>query len=350
MKRILIIVLILALLTVLSIIVINLQVGSYSTNRIFNDIDIIPNGDRVAIVLGARARNGEPSDMLYDRVVTAVDLYKAGKTRKLLMSGGDDEPEVMKKLAINLGIPDADIVLDDQGLRTYDSCIRAKHIFEITNAIIVTQDFHLGRSIYLCRNLGVDTIGMNAKRRNYIAEGFGWNREYISSVLAWFDINFSPIPPEQGGKRPISDEPSPTPVAIDPKVSAMSAEDLCDRLGEIENIDSRSPKDSDDLYKAILAKGPDALPCLLDRVSDRTKARDPRTAPKWQHYAVGDTAVFTILHIISKGDDKRWEELMLESLPPKYREEWETNGVYAYFNYVAEPKQGSEYRPGGKDG
>ena len=197
MKRLLIILLILGLLTVLAIILINLQVGSYSTDRIYNEVDSVPAEDRIAIVLGARVRNGEPSDMLYDRVITSVELYKAGKTRKLLFSGGDDEPEVMRKIAVENGVPETDIVLDDQGLRTYDSCVRAKQTFGVTNAIIVTQDFHLPRSIYLCQSLGVDSIGMNAKRRIYQAEGFGWNREYLANVAAWYDINFVPIPQDR---------------------------------------------------------------------------------------------------------------------------------------------------------
>lgn len=197
MRRLLIVLLILGLLTILAIIVINLQVGSYSTNRIFNDSNDVPTEDRVALVLGARVRNGEPSDMLYDRVITSVELYKTGKTRKLLMSGGDDEPEVMKKIAVANDVPEADIVLDDQGLRTYDSCVRAKQTFGVTNAIVVTQDFHLARSIYLCQSLGVDSIGMNAKRRIYQAEGFGWNREYLANVAAWYDVNFT-SPPTDG--------------------------------------------------------------------------------------------------------------------------------------------------------
>lgn len=197
MKLFLTILSIVGLLTLATIITINLQVGSYSTGRVFNDIDSVPAEDRVALVLGARVRNGEPSDMLYDRVITSVELYKAGKTKKLLMSGGADEPEVMRKLAVKLGVPEADIVLDDRGLRTYDSCVRAKHTYGVTNAIVVTQDFHLARSIYLCQNLGVDAVGMNAKRRIYQAEGFGWNREYLANVAAWYDINFAALPPEQ---------------------------------------------------------------------------------------------------------------------------------------------------------
>lgn len=132
--------------------------------------------------------------------------------------------------------------------------------------------------------------------------------------------------------------PSPTPRPIDPGLLALPASSLCDRLKEIEVTHDRVPEESDDLYKAILAKGSDALPCLIEKINDRTKTRDPRTAPKWQNYVVGDTAVFTILKIASQEDPRRWEELMLESLPPKYREEWKTNGVYAYFNYVLESR------------
>lgn len=190
MKRVLIFSLVPVVLVLFNIVVINLHVGSYSSDRIYNDIESVPADDRVAIVLGARVRNGEPSDMLYDRVLSGVDLYKAGKTRKLLFSGGDDEPDVMKKIAVELGVPESDIILDDLGTRTYESCVRAKEAFGITEAIIVTQDYHLPRSLYLCRNLGVDAIGVNAKRRDYQAEGFGQNREYFSRVLAWYDINF----------------------------------------------------------------------------------------------------------------------------------------------------------------
>lgn len=190
MKRFLITLLILAALSVLVVIAINIHVRSYSTDRIYNDTASVPSDDRIAIVLGARVRNGVPSNMLYDRVVTGVDLYKTGKTQKLVLSGGEDEPAVMKKLATELGVPEGDLVLDDRGLRTYDSCVRARQTFGITNAIIVTQDFHLPRSLYLCQSVGIDAIGLNAKRRDYDAEGFGGNREFLAIVRAWFDINF----------------------------------------------------------------------------------------------------------------------------------------------------------------
>jgi hypothetical protein len=118
----------------------------------------------------------------------------------------------------------------------------------------------------------------------------------------------------------------------------LSASDLCKKLAEIKLISHRVPEESDEIYKMIVAKGNEVLPCLIEKISDQTKTPDPRQAPKWQHYVVGDTAVFAVLHIVSEGNDERWKELFLAPLPASYQEEWKTNGVYAYFNYVSEPK------------
>jgi hypothetical protein len=137
-------------------------------------------------------------------------------------------------------------------------------------------------------------------------------------------------------------ESMPPTRAINPEILELSASALCARLSEIQVIDSREPENSDDQYRALIAKGSEALPCLVDKITDRKPMHDPRMAPIWQHYSVGDTAVFAILHIASKDDYERWKELMLDPLPPKYREEWKTNGVYAYFNYVSEPKNRSK--------
>ena len=205
MKRLLIVLLILAAVSLFTILIINLQVSSYSTSRVYNDVASVPAEDRIAIVLGARVEDdGSPSNTLYDRTVTGVDLYRAGKTRKLLMSGGNREPEVMKKLAMDLGVAEADIVLDDLGVRTYESCMRARQVFEIENAIIVTQDYHVARSLYLCQTMGVDAIGVNAKRRDYLGERYAWLREYISRAVAWYEINFEPLRPGPTEKKPIT--------------------------------------------------------------------------------------------------------------------------------------------------
>lgn len=191
MKRLFIILSILGVLALFAILVINLRVGSYSTNRVYNSVESVPDAYPVAIVLGARVgTDGVPSNTLYDRVLTGTELYKAGKTRKLLLSGGNDEPAVMKRLALDLGVPEIDLVIDGLGTRTYESCSRAKRVFEIEKAIVVTQDYHLSRSLYLCQSFGIDAIGVDAKRRDYDGEKFLWLREYFSRVLAWYDINF----------------------------------------------------------------------------------------------------------------------------------------------------------------
>jgi SanA protein len=109
---------------------------------------------------------------LYDRVATAVDVYQRGLVQKLLLTGDNrfvdyNEPEAMRRTAVKLGVPAADLVLDYAGRRTYDSCYRAKEIFGVQRAILVTQAFHLERALYLCDAFGIDSVGVKADRRNY---------------------------------------------------------------------------------------------------------------------------------------------------------------------------------------
>lgn len=200
---------IVALSGLLFVFLINLQVSSYSKDKIYRSAEIVPSEDRIAIVLGAKVwDDGSLSHALLDRVTTAVELYKAGKVKKLLMSGDNptqayDEPTAMKAEAIRQGVPENDVVLDFAGRRTYDTCYRAKEIFEIKKAIIVSQEFHLARSIYLCQNMEIDSIGIVANRRNYLAENYWAFREFFSVASAWFEMNFIPFEPIKGNKEPI---------------------------------------------------------------------------------------------------------------------------------------------------
>jgi SanA protein len=200
---------ILALLGVLTVYLINLQVASYSIDKIYKNVAEVPNDNSVAIVLGAKVwDDGSLSHALLDRVTTGVELYKAGKVKKLLMSGDNpsadyDEPTAMKGEAIKQGIPEADIVLDFAGRRTYDTCYRAKEVFDVKKAVIVSQEFHLPRSIYLCQNIGVESIGIVANRRNYLGERYWAFREFFSVFSAWFEMNFIPFEPVSGKKEPI---------------------------------------------------------------------------------------------------------------------------------------------------
>lgn len=132
--------------------------------RVFRTVEAIPHR-QVALVLGSKVMaDGQPSLSLRFRVEAAVDLYDAGRVDHLLMSGDNsrvsyDEPTVMRRVAMELGVPARDITLDYAGLDTWDSCARAKLIFGVTDPVVVTQSFHLDRAIFLCRQAGLDAIG-----------------------------------------------------------------------------------------------------------------------------------------------------------------------------------------------
>ena len=155
----------------------------------------------VAIVFGALVwSDGRPSHMLADRVRAAASLYHAGKVRKLLLSGDNrfvdyNEPQAMKELALELGVPENDLVLDYAGRRTYDTCYRARHIFGVEQAVLVTQEFHLDRALFTCRNLGIDAVGLSADLRTYWHARRSWLREIPATVLAWWDVQVRhPLP------------------------------------------------------------------------------------------------------------------------------------------------------------
>ena len=194
-----------------SIYLINRHIQSVSNAKLQTSITEIPveNPPRIAIVFGAKVWDDKsPSPVLYDRVVTAVELYRAGRVKKILMSGDNptenyDEPTAMKETAVRLGVPEADVVLDFAGRRTYDTCFRAKEIFEVKKAIIVTQEFHQARALYLCNNLDVDSIGITADRRKYEGERYWAFREFFSRASAWYEMNFVSFEPIGGKKEPI---------------------------------------------------------------------------------------------------------------------------------------------------
>jgi SanA protein len=166
---------------------------------------------RAAIVFGAGLwRDGSPTPVLRDRVATAAQLYFAGKVEKLLMSGDNsyiehNEPGAMRGYALELGVPDEAIVLDYAGRRTYDTCYRAKAIFGLQEAILVTQKFHLPRALYLCNALGLPAVGVPADRQDYRKRSlFFWNlREVPATLAALWDVNVTRPRPILGKPEPI---------------------------------------------------------------------------------------------------------------------------------------------------
>ncbi|MCJ7535749.1 MAG: YdcF family protein [Anaerolineales bacterium] len=166
---------------------------------------------KVAIVFGAGLyRNGSPTPVLRDRVATAAELYHAGKVEIILMSGDNSTPEhnepgAMRDYAISLGVPDQDIILDYAGRRTYDTCYRARHVFAIDSAILVTQAYHLPRALYTCNMLGVPAVGVPADLRQYrrVSQTF-WNlRESAATAVALWQVHISRPQPILGNPEPI---------------------------------------------------------------------------------------------------------------------------------------------------
>ncbi len=161
---------------------------------------------RVAIVFGAAVyRDGRLSPMLRDRVETAVRLYEAGKVDTLLFSGDNhvadyNEPAAMMRYAIERGVPASAIQPDYGGLRTYDSCYRARDIFGVQTAILVTQAFHLPRALFTCDRLGIDTVGVAADLRTYGSRSLGWSRtrEVPALLVALLDVVRHQPPPIMG--------------------------------------------------------------------------------------------------------------------------------------------------------
>lgn len=150
----------------------------------------------VAIVFGAAVyANGRLSPMLRDRVETAVQLYHAGKVRRLLLSGDNstpeyNEPAAMMAYAIERGVPAEAIQPDYGGRRTYDSCYRARHIFQVEQAVLVTQAFHLPRALFTCAGLGIEATGVIADQRAYHPRSVAWSesREVAAQLRALYDI------------------------------------------------------------------------------------------------------------------------------------------------------------------
>lgn len=153
----------------------------------------------VALVLGAGLRaDGTPSPALQVRLDDAAALYRSGKIRALLVSGDNgtvthDEPTAMRDYLVAHGIPADKVVLDYAGFDTWDSCVRAKKIFGVDRALVVTQTYHLPRAVFLCRQAGIDADGVadphpDATRPSFIL------REIPAAVKAAWDALVQPSP------------------------------------------------------------------------------------------------------------------------------------------------------------
>lgn len=150
----------------------------------------------VAVVLGARVYDsGRPSPWLSYRLDLAAELYLTGRADALLVSGdggqgAHDEPGAMRDYLVAAEVPEEAIVLDPHGYDTYDTCVRAHEVFGVSEALVVTQDFHAHRAVSLCRHAGIDTEGVadTRARANRVTWLSSWVRERAAAVKAAWDV------------------------------------------------------------------------------------------------------------------------------------------------------------------
>ncbi|MDD6022035.1 MAG: vancomycin high temperature exclusion protein [Acutalibacteraceae bacterium] len=161
------------------------------------------------LVLGCGVRGDQPSPMLNDRLERGVELYKSGAAPKLLMSGDHgrknyDEVNVMKKFAVDESVESSDVFMDHAGFSTYDSIYRAKEIFKVRKMIIVTQEYHLYRALYIAEKLGLEAYGVTSDQRQYAGQFYRDVREILARDKDFVKCIVKPAPTCLGEAIPVN--------------------------------------------------------------------------------------------------------------------------------------------------
>lgn len=175
--------------------------------RCFDEADQVPEAP-VAVVLGAcpRLADGRANLFFLPRLESAAALFKAGRVKALIVSGdngtrGYDEPTEMKRLLVQMGVPEARIVCDYAGFRTLDSVVRAKEVFGQTRVVFVSQRFHNERAIYLARTAGMEAHGLNAQDVSVAIAPKTFLRERLACVKAVLDVTVLGTQPKFLGEK-----------------------------------------------------------------------------------------------------------------------------------------------------
>ena len=171
----------------------NIYIKNVTEKSIFKNVDDIETS-QVALVLGAKVfQNGRLSDMYYDRALSALELYQKGKVGRILVSGDHgrenyDEVNTVKQFFLDKEVAEEDIFLDHAGFDTYDSIYRAKEIFKVKSVVIVTQEFHLPRALFIAQRLDLEVQGLIADKQSYITIKYNKEREILANVKAFLNI------------------------------------------------------------------------------------------------------------------------------------------------------------------
>ena len=178
------------------------QILSENEASKLEDIDCI-------LVLGAGIWGDRPSPMLEDRLLQAISLYKNNVSAKIIMSGDHgrkeyDEVNIMKNFAIEKGVPSENIFMDHAGFSSYESVYRAKEIFKAKKIVIVTQRYHLYRSLYIAHQLDLEAYGVNSDPRKYAGQAYRELREILARNKDFVKCIFKPEPTYLGETIPVS--------------------------------------------------------------------------------------------------------------------------------------------------
>lgn len=200
MKKVIKYAIIIVIIMILIVLGINEYVKLSTKKQIIKDGDYsdLENIDCI-IVLGAGVRGEEPSPMLEDRLLQAIELYNNNVSTKIIMSGDHgreeyDEVNVMKNFAIENGVPSEDIFMDHAGFSSYESIYRAKEIFEAKKVVIVTQEYHLYRALYIANSLGLEAYGVGSDPRQYVGAAYRELREILARNKDFVKCIFKPEP------------------------------------------------------------------------------------------------------------------------------------------------------------
>ncbi len=188
------------LLSVLSILWCDHRVVSGSAPYVFDTVEHVPH-NRVGLVLGTseKSMSGSPNLYFAHRIAAAVELYRAGKVDRLLVSGDNgttdyNEPVAMRNALITAGVDSAHITLDHAGFRTLDSMVRAREVFGVEQVTIISQRFHNERAVHIARHLGMEAVGYNARDVGAYS-GFRTRvREKAARVKVFLDLAFGKGP------------------------------------------------------------------------------------------------------------------------------------------------------------
>jgi SanA protein len=182
----------LSILGVIVIVSVNLYVKSSTDDLIYFTTTPLPKNE-VGIIFGAGINGDQPSKYLKDRLDAGILLYQTHKIEKILLSGDNgrdeyDELKVMKNYCYKHGVDTTKIYVDYAGFDTYSTMYRAKHIFKVKSATLVSQKYHLNRAIYIGVKLGIKSVGFSANKGEYLGYKYVTFREYGSIFKAFFDL------------------------------------------------------------------------------------------------------------------------------------------------------------------